>query len=176
LRTLKRHTFLSDGTTVGPERLIWEYISPPENTLVIVEDATAPKRADYMAARAEIRAANAAKRNAAPGVPDSQLDLTEEEPEPLHYRNTLISFRARVIETLIDQLGGAWASQPNKPTFGPMMGRPSGGLTHRLKIEGTVFSVGSDWIVRVGSVYAVGDQFKGVIMEASLPFLGLNDI
>jgi len=144
--------------------------------LVIVEDATAPKRADYMAARAEIRAANAAKRNAAPGVPDSQLDLTEEEPEPLHYRNTLISFKTRVIETLIDQLEGAWASQPIRVMSGPMMGRPSGGLTHRLKIEGTVFSVGSDWIVRVGSVYSTGEQFKGVIMEVSPLLLDLNDV
>jgi hypothetical protein len=129
-----------------------------------------------MATRAEIRAANEAKRNAAPGVLDSQLDLIEEPPEPLHFRNTLISFKARVVETLIDQLGGAWTSQPMKIVSGPMMGRPSGGLTHRLKIEGTVFSVGSDWIVRVGSVYAAGDQFKGVIMEASPPLLNLDDI
>ncbi|KIM25859.1 hypothetical protein M408DRAFT_314411 [Serendipita vermifera MAFF 305830] len=165
LRTLKRHPYLTDGTSVGPERLLWEYISPPDHNLVIIEDATAPKRADFIANRAEIRAANMAKRNAGPGLPDAQLGLIEEPPEPLHYRNTLISFKTSSMEAFINQLGGAWTSQPVKTISGPNLGRPSGGLTHRLKIEGHVFSVGSDWIVRVGSVYATGDQFKGVIME-----------
>lgn len=159
---------------MGPERLLWEYMSPPDNSLVIIEDALAPKRADFMAARMEIRATNAAKRKAAPGVADAQLGLLQEPTEPLHYRNTLLSYKTGTMEAFINQLGGAWTFQPMKTISGPNLGRSSGGLTHRLKIEGNVFSVGSDWIVRVGSVYATGEVFKGVIMEVRFLFSTLT--
>jgi len=132
-----------------------------------------------MATRADIRAANATKRNAAPGVPDAQLGLIEELPEPTHYRHTLISFKMQTMGALIDQLGGAWTNQPQKIPSGPMMGRPTGGLTHRLRIEGSVFSIGSDWIARIGSVYASGEQFKGIIMEVNTlvsPFHGFLNL
>ncbi|KAG8757317.1 hypothetical protein FRC14_002165 [Serendipita sp. 396] len=162
LRTLRRSVILPDGTSIGSERLLWEYISGPENILVIIEDPTAPKRAEYLVARAEIHAANAGKKEA--GVPDSEL-----QPEPMvprHYRHTLISFRMPMFSSLLDQLAGPWNSQAPKPNpAAPSHKGTSGGMIHRLSIRGNMWNVGSDWIVRVGGVYAAGDIFRGVIME-----------
>jgi hypothetical protein len=133
----------------------------PDNHLVIVEDSTAPMRADHLADCSSIATRNAAKR--AQGAPDGELE--REPPIPSHYRHTLISFKLPLMTTMLDQLGGAWSTQTAKSTAIPLMGKPTGGTTHRLRIDGVVWSVGNDWIVRVASVYASGEQFKGVIME-----------
>jgi hypothetical protein len=50
------------------------------------------------------------------------------------------------------------------------MGKVTGGTIHRLKIDGFVFNVGSDWSVRVARILASGEQFKGVIMEVNIIF------
>ncbi|CCA66621.1 hypothetical protein PIIN_00304 [Serendipita indica DSM 11827] len=158
IRAIRRHTYVDGVTSVGGERLLWEYTNAGDQVLTIIEDPTAPKRADYMAARAEAMQANAAKQQAG-------LEVAELPPLPPHFRHTLISYRQASIEALLDQLGGAWNLQQQKPTDLGMMGRPTGGTTHRLRIEGRVWNIGSDWIVRVGGVFAIGEQFKGVIME-----------
>ncbi|CAG8752450.1 6017_t:CDS:1, partial [Acaulospora colombiana] len=142
MRTIKRNNYTANGTSIGPERLLFEYIALPDNHLVIVEDPTAPMRADHLADYSSITTRNAAKK--ATGASDSELE--REPPTPAHYRHTLISFKLHLMPTLLDQLGGAWSTQVAKSTVAPLMGKPSGGITHRLRIEGVVWSVGSDWI------------------------------
>lgn len=133
-----------------------------------MEDLSAPKRADYLVAKAEIVAHNNAKK--ASGAPESELQT--DPPAPAHYRHTLINFKLPLMEALLDQLGGPWSTQPPRATNSmQMMGRNTGGVTHRLKIDGYIWSIGADWIVRVASVFAGGDQFKGIIMEVNPLFL-----
>jgi hypothetical protein len=71
-----------------------------------------------------------------------------------------------MIEVMLEQMGPPWGTaDPRLNTMLPNMGRPMGGITHKLRIEGWTLVIGNDWNVRVGSVFAAGDQFKGVVME-----------
>jgi hypothetical protein len=71
-----------------------------------------------------------------------------------------------MMEVMLDQMGPPWsAGDPRLNNMLPNMGKPVGGITHRLRIDGWTLVIGNDWNVRVGSVFAAGDQFKGVVME-----------
>lgn len=167
MRTIKRHPYLPDGTQLGHERFIHSYISTPNNVLIIVEDPLAPKRGEFFQHKAEVAAANAARK------PD---EPTQPEPAtPPHFRETLISFNmvgsTNMMETMLDYMGPPWSTTgPKINTILPMMGKPTGGITHKLRIEGWTFVIGNDWNVRVGAVFAAGDQFKGVVMEVRFVF------
>ncbi|KAF8640139.1 hypothetical protein AX17_001375 [Amanita inopinata Kibby_2008] len=122
-----------------------------ENVFVLLEDPTAPTRADVLAA-------------APPGQESAYLQ------SPSHYRTTFLTLTPpNALEQLLSQLKARWVSvrQPS----GPQKTQTSG---HQLTIEGHIFAIGTDWVVRAGNVILAGGAVKGMLLEAEylpLPLL-----
>ncbi|KAJ7068301.1 hypothetical protein C8F01DRAFT_1117678 [Mycena amicta] len=108
-----------------------------KNVFVLVEDPAAPNRADVVESGQEA------------------LYLQRHH----HYRHTFLTVRPNGgLEQLIAQLGARW-----KPVREVQRGQP---IPH-LSIEGAVYGIGNDWIVRVGNVVLPGGSaIKGMLLEA----------
>ncbi|KAK1236616.1 hypothetical protein PQX77_000168 [Marasmius sp. AFHP31] len=122
-----------------------------ENVFVLLEDPLAPTRADIVA--------NPSDGNVY---------------QPTHYRNTFLTLSPPgALEQLISQLKAPWVPvrQSSNTNMGPR-GQASG---HQLVIDGHIFAIGTDWIVRVGNVILAGGAVKGMILEAEyLPLPSLK--
>ena len=82
---------------------------------------------------------------------------------PPHYRTTFVTVSPPgALETLLSQLGARWTStrQSNSSTRNPVLN-----TGNQLTIEGFIFSIGTDWLVRVGNVLLSGGAVKGMLLE-----------
>jgi len=117
-----------------------------ENVFVLLEDPLAPTRADVLAA-------------APPGQESAYLQ------GPTHYRTTFLTIRPPgALEQLLAQLKARWVSVRQSTTTGAQRGQTSG---QQLTIDGHIFAIGSDWLVRVGNVVLAGGAVKGMLLEVS---------
>ncbi|TFK55740.1 hypothetical protein OE88DRAFT_1716456 [Heliocybe sulcata] len=115
-----------------------------ENVFVVLEDPLAPTRAELLAHIAT-------------------LDPSQPIPDPPHYRSTFLTLRPPgALEQLLTQLKGKWV--PSRQT-----GTEQRGLSgSQIRVEGAIWQIGSDWIVRAGTVYMGGGAHstKGMLLEA----------
>lgn len=133
------------------------------HVFVLLEDPAAPSRADYLAALAQTGQSASTPGNTAssPSRHSTHPQLTE----PPHYRNTFLTVSPPgALEQLVAQLNARWVStrQPNMNIRNQAM--TSG---NQLVIDGSIFSIGSDWLVRVGNVILAGGAVKGMLLEVS---------
>ncbi|PBK69653.1 hypothetical protein ARMSODRAFT_138636 [Armillaria solidipes] len=98
-----------------------------------------------------------------PGAP-SRIEAENLTQLPTHYRNTFLTLSPPgALEHLLAQLKARWVSvrqstantAPRTQAAGP-----------QLLIDGHVFSIGTDWIVRIGNVVLSGGAVKGMLLEA----------
>lgn len=116
-------------------------LSMNENVFVLLEDPSAPTRADVLAM-------------APPDILPSQVQ------GPNHYRTTFVTLKPPgALEHLLGQLRAPW--QPGRQAVS-QRGQPIG---HQLTIEGSIYSIGTDWLVRVGNVILAGGAVKGMLLE-----------
>lgn len=116
-----------------------------ENVFVLLEDPAAPTRADVLAI-------------APPEQPPAQV------LGPTHYRTTFITLKPPgALEQLLAQLKARWLSV--RQASAPQRGQATG---QQLIIEGNVFAIGTDWLVRVGNVILAGGAVKGMLLEVSM--------
>jgi hypothetical protein len=115
-----------------------------ENVFVLLEDPLAPTRADVLAA-------------APPGQESAYLQ------GPTHYRTTFLTIRPPgALEQLLAQLKARWVSVRQSTSSGTQRGQSVG---QQLTIDGHIFAIGSDWLVRVGTVVLAGGAVKGMLLE-----------
>nr|GAT59448.1 alpha-ketoacid dehydrogenase kinase N-terminal domain-containing protein [Mycena chlorophos] len=132
-----------------PDRTIFT-LTMDQNVFVLVDDPAAPNRADVVDAGQEA------------------LYLQRH----LHYRYTFLTLRPPSgLEQLLAQLNARW-----KPVreVNAQRGQPS----QQLAIEGYIYALGTDWIVRVGNVVLPGGAIRGMVLEAEylpLPILQSPD-
>lgn len=113
-----------------------------ENVFVLLEDPAAPTRADIVMS-----------------VQNSQTTVLQVPP---HYRTTFLTLRPPgALEQVLHQLRARWI--PVRQTA-PGAQRSQGG--QQLSVEGFVFAIGNDWLVRVGNVVLAGGAVKGMLLEA----------
>jgi hypothetical protein len=125
-----------------------------ENVFVLLEDPVAPTRADVLAA-------------APPGQESAYLQ------GPTHYRTTFLTIRPPgALEQLLGQLKARWVSVRQSTSTGAQRGQASG---QQLTIDGHIFAIGSDWLVRVGNVVLAGGAVKGMLLEVSFIALLLSN-
>jgi hypothetical protein len=109
-----------------------------DNVFVLLEDQMAPNRGDYMAT--------------SPGGVNKLYDLHF----PGHYRTTFLTLTPPgSFEQLLSQLRARWV---------PV--RQAG--SHQAVIDGLVFAIAPDWIVRVGNVLVAGNTVRGMLLEVCL--------
>ena len=114
-----------------------------DNVFVLLEDPLAPTRADVLAA-------------APVGQEAAYLQ------SPSHFRTTFLTLQPPgALEQLLAQLKARWVSVRQSSGLAPR-GQTTG---QQLLIEGQIFSIGNDWLVRVGNVILTGGVVKGMLLE-----------
>lgn len=128
-------------------------------TFVSLEDPAAPQVSDMSAL------AQASTNPPEPATSSSSAHGKPQTFEPSHYRTTFVTVSPPgALETLIAQLGARWAStrQPSASSRNQAVN-----TGNQLIIEGSIFSIGTDWLVRVGNVQLAGGAVKGMLLEVS---------
>ncbi|CAE6523091.1 unnamed protein product [Rhizoctonia solani] len=150
-------------SSVYPERFLYT-LTYGENIHILLEDRKSLERpAALEKIRTEQEAANqAAAATSAPVMEDDDviiLDASGQEPGavlptvrnvplPLHFRTTFISLKPpSTFEQFLGQVKGKWGPRPNN-----------------AGIDGVTFTVGTDWVIRMGFIQA-GSGHKGVMLE-----------
>lgn len=125
-------------------------------TFVLLEDPAAPQVAE-MAALSQPNGAQTDE--GLQGLQDVNLK------EPPHYRYTLTTVTPlSALEQLIAQWSNRWSPTRQQSSNSRNQSNTSGNL---LTVDGNVFSIGSDWLVRIGNVILAGGAVKGMLLEVS---------
>jgi len=66
------------------------------------------------------------------------------------------------MEQLLAQLRARWISVRQTASSAPQRGQSTG---QQLNIDGNIFAIGNDWLVRVGNVILAGGAVKGMLLE-----------
>jgi len=121
-------------------------ITMDENVFVILEDPAAPTKVDVLSA-----------------APSGQEIPYLQNPS--HYRSTFVTIQpSGGLEQLLSQTKARWmpvrhVSSSNNPRAQPLAGG------QQLTVDGLVFSIGTDWLVRIGNVVLASGVVKGVLLE-----------
>lgn len=112
-----------------------------DNCFVQLEDPLMPTRGDVLASALDPSVAHLQHHSA-------------------HYRSTFLTLRPPgALEQLLGQLKARWV--PVRQTTN-QSAHASG---HQLTIDGAVFAIGTDWLVRFGNVVLAGGAVKGMVIE-----------
>ena len=115
-----------------------------DNVFILLEDPTAPSRADVLAA-----------------APLGQEAIYLQSPS--HYRNTFLTLRPPgALEQLLTQIKARWIAVRQTSAAGSQRNQTSG---QQLTIDGQTFAIGTDWLVRIGNVILAGGAVKGMLLE-----------
>jgi hypothetical protein len=126
---------------LAPERTMCA-LTMNDNVFVFVDDPFAPTRADLAAERAA-------------GGPAA------EKPDPPHYKYTFLTLTPPgALEQLLTQLRARWATSKQNVTGG---GRQQN--AQQLTIDGAIYTIGTDVIVRAGNIVLNGNTVKGMLLE-----------
>jgi len=118
-----------------------------ENTFVLLEDPSAPTHTDFPIAVSQ----------------NPQGHTVTNLSEPPHYRATFLTLRPPgALEQLLAQLRARWVSVRQSGPSAPQRGQAAG---QQLLIDGNIFAIGTDWLVRVGNVILAGGAVKGMLLE-----------
>lgn len=124
-----------------------------ENVFVLLEDPLAPTRSDVLAA-------------APPGQESAYIQGAT------HYRTTFLTLRPPgALEQLLAQLRARWVPVRQSAPGALQRGQTSG---QQLIIDGSIFAIGTDWLVRVGNVILAGGAVKGMLLEVRMIFIQLT--
>ncbi|TCD69692.1 hypothetical protein EIP91_006709 [Steccherinum ochraceum] len=135
-----------------------------ESVFVLLEDPIAPTRADVL------------QQAASSG--ESAQNQSMLLAGPAHYRATFLTLNPPgALEQLISHLKARWV--PVRQAGGPAGSQPSRSQTQtsgqQLTIDGHIFAIGTDWLVRAGNVILSGGAVKGMFLEAEyLPLPGMH--
>ncbi|OCB90871.1 hypothetical protein A7U60_g1895 [Sanghuangporus baumii] len=129
-------------------------------SFVSLEDPAAPQVSDVVA----LAQATGNQPESAGSPTGSTRGKHAHHIEPSHYRTTFVTVSPPgALETLLGQLGTRWTSTRQQSANLRSQAMNAG---NQLTIEGSIFSIGTDWRVRVGNVHLAGGAVKGMLLEA----------
>lgn len=119
-----------------------------ENVFVLLDDPISPGRSDLQ--HMNVQPADGSRH-------------TQEVYRPPHFRSTFITLNPPgALEQLLSHLRASWVSVRQPAPGGAQRGQQTG---QQLVIEGNIFAIGNDWLVRVGNVILSGGAVKGILLE-----------
>ncbi|KAI0778191.1 hypothetical protein BD413DRAFT_507419 [Trametes elegans] len=122
-----------------------------DNVFVLLEDPAAPMHSEYHQKVAEL----------------AQEQPGATYPPPAHYRHTFPTLSPPgALEQLLAQLRARWVSVRGAGASAGAPGQKGAGTGQQLTVEGHVYSIGTDWLVRAGNVQLAGGAVKGMFLEA----------
>ncbi|EIN10652.1 hypothetical protein PUNSTDRAFT_63660 [Punctularia strigosozonata HHB-11173 SS5] len=156
----------SAGTSAFPERSMWA-LTMNDNVFVLLEDLAAPYHSEVAAAA---QAHTQAQAQATQSSEHGHTHAAHHQPfiGPPHYRSTFVTLSPPgALEELIDQLGAHWkpVRQSGAP---PNRNQPAQRVAQgqQVTVEGAIYKIGTDWLVRAGHVILAGGALKGMLLEA----------
>ncbi|THH15503.1 hypothetical protein EW146_g4981 [Bondarzewia mesenterica] len=118
-----------------------------DHVFVLVDDPFAPTRADLASLQ----------------PPGAANDPSYKAPEVPHYRNTFLTLSPPgALEQLLTLLRARWISTRQSAPGASQSRQVS---AQQVVIDGNIFAIGSDWIVRAGNVILAGGTVKGILLE-----------
>ena len=121
-------------------------LTASENVFVLLEDPAAPTKADMQAM--------------------AEADPSSPAISPPHFRNTFLTLTPPgALEQLLAQLKAKWVSV--RQATAPAAGQKAATTGQQLTIEGHIYAIGRDWLVRAGNVILAGGAVKGMLLEVS---------
>lgn len=122
-----------------------------DNVFVLLEDPLAPTRADCVAAASD------------PAYAEGEIPPIF--VNPTHYRTTFLTLSPpNSLEQLLVQLKARWV--PVRQAANNVPARQ--GTGQQLVIEGLIFTIGTDWLLRVGHVVLAGGALRGMLLEVKV--------
>ncbi|EIW64668.1 uncharacterized protein TRAVEDRAFT_33429 [Trametes versicolor FP-101664 SS1] len=123
-----------------------------DNVFALLEDPAAPGHVDWQQQVAKLAIEQ-------PGVT---------LPPPAHYRLTFPTLSPPgALEQLLAQLRARWVSvRQTGAAASSGGGQKNQGTGQQLSVEGHVYAIGTDWLVRAGNVLLAGGAVKGMFLEA----------
>lgn len=127
----------------------WLSTCHADHVFVQLEDPVSPQRADLLQP-----------------PPEGQLPIPLIGPgSPSHFRTTFLTLSPPgALEQLLAQSRSRWVSVRQSGTSGL-----SQGSGQQLSVDGVVYSIGTDFIVRAGNVILAGGAVKGMLLEVRNP-------
>jgi len=115
-----------------------------ENVFVLLEDPLAPTRGDLLTGN------------------------TPSSYQPSHYRTTFLTLSPPgALEQLLEHLKARWVPvRQAAPSNTSRRNRPQG-TGQQLFIDGHIFAIGTDWLVRAGNVILSTGGTKGMLLEVN---------
>ncbi|KAF9247071.1 hypothetical protein BU15DRAFT_84635 [Melanogaster broomeanus] len=139
------------GFPVHAERSMYA-LTMHDHVFVLLEDPAAPTRADVLATIQDTTS------QGGDGLMPPPMT------HPSHYRTTFLTLRPPGgLEQLLSQLKARWIPVRQSSASSSQRGQ---GSAQQLSVEGLVFAIGNDWLVRVGNVILAGGAVKGMLLEA----------
>lgn len=122
-----------------------------------LEDPSVPTHAEFLQAQALV----------AEGAGGSDQDsMSFQLTEPPHYRHTFLTLHpSGGLEQLLSQLRAKWQPTRQQPMANQGAVAQNRQPGFQLVVEGNIFTVGTDWLVRVGNVILAGGAVKGMLLE-----------
>lgn len=116
-----------------------------ENVFVQLDDPVSHSRADLLQP-----------------LPEGQVPIPLTGPgAPAHFRTTFLTLSPPgALEQLLAQSRARWVSVRQSGTSGL-----SQGSGQQLSVDGVIYSIGTDFIVRAGNVILAGGAVKGMLLE-----------
>jgi len=134
------------GISVHAERTMCA-LTMNDHVFVLLEDPAAPSRADVLAT-----------------IQNTDARMSSQLTHLPHYRTTFLTLRPPgALEQLLSQLKARWIPVRQSSATSSQRGQTS---SQQLTVEGHVFAIGNDWLVRVGNVILAGGAVKGMLLEA----------
>lgn len=119
------------------------------NVFSLLEDPTAPTRAEVLDA-------------APPGQETAYLQ------NPPNYRHTFITARPPgALEQLMAQIKAPWMAVRQIASSANSRSQAAG---QQISIEGYIYTIGRDWILRIGNVILSGGAVRGMLFEVRTPY------
>ncbi|KAI0770768.1 hypothetical protein BC629DRAFT_1532247 [Irpex lacteus] len=133
------------GIQVHAERTMCA-LTMNENVFVQLDDPVSHSRADLLQP-----------------LPEGQVPIPLTGPgAPAHFRTTFLTLSPPgALEQLLAQSRARWVSVRQSGTSGL-----SQGSGQQLSVDGVIYSIGTDFIVRAGNVILAGGAVKGMLLEA----------
>ena len=149
------HSMLTDRTMCA--------VTMNDNAFVLMEDPAAPTRADSIGAHLHV--SQLTDRHNAVGSTQNTTTTVSADAPPPHYRTTFLTVTPpHSLELLLAQLRARWQSV--RQAAGQTKGQSTlGAGGAQLVVEGNVFAIGTDWLVRAGNVVLAGGTVRGMLLE-----------
>ena len=140
--------------TCNVSRRYQAHETPSEHVFVQLDDPVSHSRADLLQP-----------------LPEGQHPIPLTGPgAPAHFRTTFLTLSPPgALEQLLAQSRARWVSVRQSGTSGL-----SQGSGQQLSVDGVIYSIGTDFIVRAGNVILAGGAVKGMLLEVRNPVSALH--